>query len=162
MACSDRFVPAVFMRLLQYALIFPAELDDVVYFQTILFCCSFISISIFLLPLSMIVHCLIYTYFCPLTAFANSCSRSIKIFHWIWQLSSFLVLYIRTACSCDTSRKKLILSFHAHTKCMLLYIHYTQWVTFIYILLSGVIEKIPGPNCGIFKFCTWNPNSIVA
>ena len=45
---------------------------------------------------------------------------------------------------------------------MLLYIHYTQWATFIYILLTGEIEKNPGPNSGTFKFCTWNLNSILA
>ena len=40
--------------------------------------------------------------------------------------------------------------------------HYTQWITFKSILLSGDVEENPGPDSGIFKFCTWNLNSIVA
>ena len=38
---------------------------------------------------------------------------------------------------------------------------YTEWVIIIYTLLSGDVEENPGPNSGVFQFCTWNLNSII-
>ena len=37
-----------------------------------------------------------------------------------------------------------------------------QWITHGTILLSGDVERNPGPNLSTFNFCTWNLNSITA
>ena len=49
-----------------------------------------------------------------------------------------------------------------YIECEFLYMHYTEWVTVSSTLLSGAVEENPGPNSGVFQFCTWNLNSTIA
>ena len=49
---------------------------------------------------------------------------------------------------------------HFYIRCITCYTLFTQWLVFRMILLSGVVEAIPGPDS--LDFCTCNLNSITA
>ena len=61
---------------------------------------------------------------------------------------------------CSAVRQLAFLYGYCCTGYTICYIQYTLWLFSRAILLSGDIEKNPGPDT--LKFCTWNLNSITA
>ncbi len=130
------------------------------------FCYIFITLAIFILPFSMITQGILLYFGCSqfsfLHVFAHSYSRCKKVFHLTWNLTVLTLIQLCSNCSCAVIRKVVFLYCYGYVVCAFLYMHYTQWVIFKSILLSGDVEENPGPDSGIFKFCTWNLNSIAA
>ena len=91
--------------------------------------------------------------FLHISAHSYSCCK--KMFHLTWNLTFLILIHLRSNCSCAVIRKIVFLYFHGYLVCAFLYMHYTQWITFKSILLSGDVEENPGPDSGIFKFCTF-------
>ena len=130
------------------------------------FCCSFITISIFVLPLTLTIHFLALhsvatqLYFLPL--FAHM--------HCLAKVAIYTAVELLKRAPCGTiglirEKRSLVKHFlfmyaYFYIGCITCYTLHTQWLIFRTILLSGDVETNPDPET--LEFCCWNLNSITA
>lgn len=131
-----------------------------------LFCCCFIAISIFVLPLALIiqffaVHSLM-PQLCFLPLFARMHHLARTVIYVAFELVKRIPLGIMSFVRYKRLAVKHCLFWYAYfyTGCVTFYTLHAQWLVFRTILLSGDIETNPGPET--LDFCTWNLNSITA
>ena len=124
------------------------------------FCCSFITISILVLPLTLAIQPLalhsVATQLSSLPLFARMhCFAKVAIY-------TAVELLKRTPCGIiGLIRKKrsfvkhfLFMYAYFYIGCITCYTLHTQWLIFRTILLSGDVETNPGPET--LDFCCWN------
>ena len=129
-------------------------------------CCCFIAVSIIVLPLTLMIH------FLAVHSVATQL-RLMPLFARIHHLVKIVIyttveLFKRiprliiglTHCKRLAVKQFIFLYAYFYTGCIACYTFHAQWLVFRAILLSGDVEKNPGPET--LNFCTWNLNSISA
>ena len=131
-----------------------------------LFCCFLIMVSVLLLPLSIIIQVraeyTCYPYSSSLHVFARLYAYAKITLYTVLQLTKRLHLIIPAASKCLIVNRLPHVFGYPYALFVLYYMLHMQWITYRTTLLSGDIERNPGPNLSTFNFCTWNLNSITA
>ena len=135
-------------------------------FKLYWFCCSFIAIAIFALPLSLTVQFLAEFSMVSKLSFLPLFARVHHFARTVMYATVELLKRIPLSVICLVWHKHFAIQqfLFAYTYfymgCLLCNTLHSQWLVFRIILLSGDIEMNPGPET--LDFCTWNLNSITA
>ena len=131
-----------------------------------LFCCIFIFISTFLLPLSMSAQIFAKYSFYPkchfLFIFARLYSYVKTLLYMLLELINRLPRTLLILQKDKILTDLLVKYCYFYSICIASYTMHTQWSCYRIILLSGDIETNPGPDLRTLNFCSWNLNSICA
>ena len=134
-------------------------------FKLYWFCCSFIAIAVFALPLTLTVqflaeHSMVSKLcFLPLFARVHHFVKTV-IYVTVELLKRIPLGVIGLVRHKHFTVKQSFAYTYFYMGCLLCSTLHSQWLVFRTILLSGDIEMNPGPET--LDFCTWNLNSITA
>ena len=135
-------------------------------FKLCLFCCTFVAISVPVLPITMIVQIAanfsFYPNACFLRVFVHLYSHAKAVPYIPIELMKRFPVFFLRSCNRRTLKCLVFRYSYFYATCLICHTLHLQWTTYQTILRSGDIETNPGPEHSTFNFCSWNLNSICA
>ena len=135
-------------------------------FKLCLFCCTFVAISIPILPFTMIVQTVanfsFYPNTCFLHVFVHLYLHAKAVLYLLFGLMKRFPVFFLHSCNRCTLKSLAFRYTYFYATCLICHTLHLQWTTYLTILRSGDIETNPGPEHSTFNFCSWNLNSIFA